>query len=150
MTTRVIKKRIFTALSLMSWCVRNFLGSIYMYIVVSKVKNKNKRRKYILGLRQDSSRAPLVLQSGGHTTKRRKKKIQTTLLVWTFFVHIVACSWPVGITGIVGWVVSVEIISKVIFKKNKNIPHVSSPQLLLDARWWVYMKSTQKKVVSSI
>ena len=65
-------------------------------------------------------------------------------------MHIVACLWPVGITGIVGWVVSVEIISKVIFKKNKNIPHVSSPQLLLGARWWVYMKSIQKKVVSSI
>ena len=114
MTTQVIKKRIFTALSLMSWCVRNFLGSIYMYIVVSKVKNKNKRRNIHTRVETRFVSCPIGAVEWWPYDKKKEKKNPNNSTRLDLFC---ARSWPVGITGIVGWVVSVEIISKVIFLK---------------------------------
>ena len=96
MTTQVIKKRIFTALSLMSWCVRNFLGSIYMYIVVSKVKNKNKRRNIHTRVETRFVSCPIGAVEWWPYDKKKEKKNpddSTHLDLFRAHCHVFVASW---------------------------------------------------------
>ena len=75
MTTRVMKKRIFT---------------------IQTMVNLNRHLGLFLG-----SLSYMAIRQ-----KEEKKGPNDFTVIWTFFMHVVGRSWPVGVTGVVGWVVS--------------------------------------------
>ena len=75
MTTRVMKKRIFTIQTMVN--LNCHLGHLWAHY-----------------------------RTWPYDKKKKKKGPNDSTVIWTFFMHVVTRSWPVGVTGVVGWVVS--------------------------------------------